>query len=602
MNAVAPAILDKLRKLTALLTSNRDGERAAAMNAIARVLESNGLDWLDLADAIVQMPRRGRTTAHVRPGTVQGDLANLPKALDVLKPLRHWVGWSWEWRVNKGGNGKWTKPLLRPDNPRRYAKSDDPTTWGTYEQALAACKAGLCEGIGFCLLGSNIGAFDLDNCRDPITGAIAPEAMAIVERASSYTEITVSGTGLRVVGIGAGTPLQVQQKLPDCCVEVESYRNCARYITVSGNVLPGAPVAMVDIDSVLEAVVAELGYVQRADVAFDLPPDSTPFSDGTISTSQASIDDAGRLALRAVSPSIVTALLGQHNRRLSNNIEMRWYPRGGFSLCTRGSKAGFWYSHSEKDGGDMINLIMRELKCSFTEALAFAAPFVNGQRPLLRIGTNDEDEGEEEARTEKAMKIWSQSRPLRGTLAEHYLRSRGIEVPAEAREVLRFHTACPFDGRTVPALVALVRDILTDEPIAIHRTALTEDGRKLDRPRVLGSKQGGAIKLSPISSIDSELAIGEGIETTLSARPLGIDIPAWSLCDAAGLSQFPVLPSLAAVERLTILADNDASQVGQNAAAKTRARWKAARRCVRVLTPDEEGSDFNDLLMARGRR
>ena len=121
-------------------------------------------------------------------------------------------------------------------------------------------------------------------------------------------------------------------------------------------------------------------------------------------------------------------------------------------------------------------------------------------------------------------------------------------------------------------------------------------------PGCSARSKGGAIKLSPISSIGSELAIGEGIETTLSARPLGIDIPAWSLCDAGGLSQFPVLPSLAAVERLTILADNDASKVGQNAAAKTKARWEAARRCVRVLTPRDEGSDFNDLLMARGRR
>jgi len=597
-----PTVREKLRKMLALLTSDRVHERAAAMAGIARVLGANGLDWPDLADAIVKMPGRARTTAHVRPGTVQGDLANLPKALDALKPLRHWVGWSWEWRVNKGGNGKWTKPLLRPDNPRYHAKSDDPTTWGTYEQALVAFKAGLCDGIGFCLLRSDIGAFDLDKCRDPITGAIAPDSMAIVERASSYTEITVSGTGLRVIGIGTGKPLQVKQKLPGCGVEVESYRNCARYITVSGNVLPGAPVAMVDIGSVLEAVVAELGHVERADVAFDLPPDDTPFPDGTISTSQGSIDDAGRLALRAVSPSIVTDLLGPHNRQLSNDSEMRWYPKGGFSLCTRGGKAGFWYSHSEKDGGDMINLIMRELDCSFAEALDYAAPFVNGQRPLLRIGTKVDDEAEDEARTEKALKIWSESRPLRGTLAEHYLRSRGIEVPAEAREVLRFHAECPFDGRTVPALVALVRDVVTDEPIAIHRTALTEDGRKLDRPRVLGPKKGGAIKLSPISSIGSELAIGEGIETTLSARPLGIDIPAWSLCDAGGLSQFPVLPSLAAVERLTILADNDASKVGQNAAAKTKARWEAARRRVRVLTPRDEGSDFNDLLMARDRR
>jgi hypothetical protein len=37
--------------------------------------------------------------------------------------------------------------------------------------------------------------------------------------------------------------------------------------------------------------------------------------------------------------------------------------------------------------------------------------------------------------------------------------------------------------------VALVRDIVTDEPIAIHRTPLSVDCRKLDRPRVLGPKK-----------------------------------------------------------------------------------------------------------------
>ena len=78
----------------------------------------------------------------------------------------------------------------------------------------------------------------------------------------------------------------------------------------------------------------------------------------------------------------------------------------------------------------MIKLIMRELNCSFTEALDFAAPFVNGQRPLLRIGTKAEDEAEDEARTEKALKIWSQSRPLRrnagGTLSP-LARHRGAE-------------------------------------------------------------------------------------------------------------------------------------------------------------------------------
>ena len=127
---------------------------------------------------------------------------------------------------------------------------------------------------------------------------------------------------------------------------------------------------------------------------------------------------------------------------------------------------------------------------------------------------------------------------MRGTLAENYLRSRCIEVPDAALHELTFHPACPWEGLRLPALVALVRDIVTDEPLGIHRTALSADGSKIGRPKALGAKSGGAIKLSSESSITTELTIGEGLETTLSAMQLGFG-PAWSVIDAGGLSTFP---------------------------------------------------------------
>ena len=52
-----------------------------------------------------------------RPQTFQGDLANLPDALAPLKALPNWVCWKWEWRVDKNGVGKWTKPPFRPKTP-----------------------------------------------------------------------------------------------------------------------------------------------------------------------------------------------------------------------------------------------------------------------------------------------------------------------------------------------------------------------------------------------------------------------------------------------------------------------------------------------------
>jgi hypothetical protein len=200
-----------------------------------------------------------------KPKAVQGDLRNLPQALAPLTKLPNWVCWRFEWRVDRKGVGKWTKAPLRPDDPERHAKSNDPSSWGPYAQALAVYEAGKCDGIGFNLLGTEIAAFDPDKCRDPVTGAIAPEALAIVERAASYTEVTVSGTGLRIIGIGTGDSVHRKQKIPGSPVEVESYRKAERYIVVTGNPLPNTPTQLSDIDAVIDAVVAELDGEPQAE-------------------------------------------------------------------------------------------------------------------------------------------------------------------------------------------------------------------------------------------------------------------------------------------------------------------------------------------------
>ena len=149
-------------------------------------------------------------------------------------------------------------------------RTTTPSTWGTYEQALAAFEAGQCDGIGFNLLGTDIAAFDYDKCRDPATGDIAPEAMAYVDRATSYTEITVSGTGLRVIGYGNGSYVHRKQKLPGTEMRIESYSNAERYITIAGNPLPQTWPHIADIASEIDAVVAELdGLKNGHDKKFD---------------------------------------------------------------------------------------------------------------------------------------------------------------------------------------------------------------------------------------------------------------------------------------------------------------------------------------------
>jgi putative DNA primase/helicase len=314
-----------------------------------------------------------------------------------------------------------------------------------------------------------------------------------------------------------------------------------------------------------------------------------------------------RAALHGIEREIVAAFRGAPNRALSSKKELRWGSKGSLSLQLAGSKAGLWYDHELGRGGDVLSLIMLEQGCDFIAALRFAQQFIGGSAPrpnpirnipTLRIVRDDAgDDADELRRIEQAIGIWCDVQPLRGTLAEKYLKSRCIEVPDEALDVLGFHPACPWDRGTVPALVALVRDIITGEAVGIHRTALTPDGGKLGR-KVLGPKADGAIKLSGENLVTTELTIAEGIETALSARMFGFR-PAWSVIDAGGIARFPVLPH---IERLTIIVDNDASGAGQKATAECRARWEAAGHRVRTVMPPTVGDDLNDVLQAQGNQ
>jgi hypothetical protein len=77
-----------------------------------------------------------------KPRTYNGDLENLPPALLPLTAHERWVVWPWELRSTKNGKTKWTKPPRQVRDPSRNARSNDPSTWGSYTEAVAAVDAG----------------------------------------------------------------------------------------------------------------------------------------------------------------------------------------------------------------------------------------------------------------------------------------------------------------------------------------------------------------------------------------------------------------------------------------------------------------------------
>jgi hypothetical protein len=172
--------------------------------------------------------------------------------------MPNWVLWRWE--EKKDGSGK-TKVPYRAKQPDVKASSTNPATWSSFDVAVAAEH--LADGIGFMLLGSGFAAFDIDDCRNAETGTIHPWGMKLVVRAASYTEITVSGTGLRIIGYGSGEKVHRKQQVGADGIGCESFRDAERFIVMTGNVLSDAPLTLANIDAVMDEVVAELDGAAR---------------------------------------------------------------------------------------------------------------------------------------------------------------------------------------------------------------------------------------------------------------------------------------------------------------------------------------------------
>jgi hypothetical protein len=115
--------------------------------------------------------------------------------LASLAPHPVWVGWKKETR---GG-----KPTKLPYDPKtgRKAKADNSSTWATRNEADKWAAKTRADGVGLVLttLGDNlISGVDLDACRDPQTGVIERWAKEVIDRLDTYTEVSPSGTGVKL--------------------------------------------------------------------------------------------------------------------------------------------------------------------------------------------------------------------------------------------------------------------------------------------------------------------------------------------------------------------------------------------------------------------
>jgi len=260
--------------------------------------------------------------------------------------------------------------------------------------------------------------------------------------------------------------------------------------------------------------------------------------------------------------------------------------------------------HNKVLAVNLLELDFAVFFCNHCEAQGYSRPdtpsrvvdLVEQQR--RRDEAKHHAEKEKRERSHQALMLWNEGQSFRGSPAEDYLH-HGREIGGWLDtfpfldKVFRYHPGCPFGGERLPCMLALVREIKTNAPVAVHRTALTTENppRRIDR-KSLGPTTGGAIKISPDHEVHAGLLIGEGIETVLSASKQFQFKPVWSLIDKNGIAKFPVLSG---IESVTIAVDNDPGGDGQRAAAECVQRLTQAGTEV-ITVQTNLVSDFNDFI------
>lgn len=265
--------------------------------------------------------------------------------------------------------------------------------------------------------------------------------------------------------------------------------------------------------------------------------------------------------------------------------------------------AGKWTDAATGEHGDLLDVIREALGLvDFAEvaeeARAFLALPQPAPEPSGRTVVSSPIGSAEAARRLVAM-----AQPISGTLAETYLRNRGITA-LHGTGSLRFHLRCYYrpDAHAPteiwPAMIAAVTN-LRERVTGAHRTWLDPQGfhpirlgkAPIDTPRrAMGDLLGNAVRFGVPGDV---MAAGEGIETVLSLRRV---LPGMPMVAALSASHLAALFFPDTLRRLYIARDND--RAGD--AARDSLIDRANGLGIEAIVLSPQLGDFNEDLRAFG--
>ena len=262
--------------------------------------------------------------------------------------------------------------------------------------------------------------------------------------------------------------------------------------------------------------------------------------------------------------------------------------------------AGRWQDAATGEHGDLLDVIRESLGLvDFADVAEEARRFLSLPHPEPELPPKMHARAPAPTgSSEAARRLFAMSQSIGGTIAETYLRKRGITA-LHGTGNLRFHPRCYYrpdedsPTETWPALIAAVTD-LSGQITGAHRTWLAPDGSDkapIDTPRkAMGDLLGHAVRFGIAGDV---MAAGEGIESVLSVREIMPGMAAAAALSAAHLAALLFPDTL---RRLYIVRDDDPA--GDGAMATLIERANAAG--IEAITLSPISGDFNEDLRQLG--
>jgi hypothetical protein len=251
---------------------------------------------------------------------------------EELQQIPNWVAWNPEKRTSRSGQIREVK-ILYNVRTGRLAKSNDPSTWAKFPDALRALDRGY-HGLAFGIVRPLIAA-DLDGCRQ--NGVCEPWAEQLIRTLDTYTECSPSETGAHALAKGELPAGPRQKDFHDRPHHGVALYDQGRFICMTGLRI-GANKVIAERTDQLRQIYAQL-----------FPPKTKP-SAKTQAGPAASISDEQLIA------QALKANDGGKFARLWNGQWENEYPsqsEADFALCM---KLAFW---TNRDAGRADQLFRR---------------------------------------------------------------------------------------------------------------------------------------------------------------------------------------------------------------------------------------------------